>query len=173
MSLLTLEEQTELGLDDEASLSEQALLEFRSCPIPDRALPPDRATAERMVDEIVEALNTGKHVAVHCRMGIGRSAMMAAAALVALGDTPSKRSLASRPPEVSQYPTSPRSVDGSSSTLSADKARTCTHRHLRTLPNLVNLVSTVQDRLNSPIRTCCSIYCRLTSPAQVRGLGCV
>jgi protein-tyrosine phosphatase len=39
-----------------------------------------------MAEEIVAALNAGQHVAVHCRIGIGRSAMLAAAALVALGD---------------------------------------------------------------------------------------
>jgi protein-tyrosine phosphatase len=37
------------------------------------------------VDQIVEALNAGKSVALHCRQGIGRSAMIAAAALISGG----------------------------------------------------------------------------------------
>jgi hypothetical protein len=35
--------------------------------------------------QIVDALRSGKTVAVHCRQGIGRSAMMVAAALIADG----------------------------------------------------------------------------------------
>jgi protein-tyrosine phosphatase len=88
VSLLTLEEQTELGLDEEASLCAQHQLVFWSLPIPDRALPGDAAAADRLIEEILATLNAGKHVAVHCRMGIGRSAMLAAAVLVALGDEP-------------------------------------------------------------------------------------
>ena len=88
VSLLTLEEQTELGLDEEASWCAQHQLAFWSLPIADRALPSETAAADRLIEEIVAALNGGKHVAVHCRMGIGRSAMLVAAALVALGDAP-------------------------------------------------------------------------------------
>jgi protein-tyrosine phosphatase len=87
VSLLTSTEQTELGLDEEASLCAQHQLAFWSLPIEDRALPGDTTEADRLIEEIVAALNAGKHVAVHCRMGIGRSAMLAAAALVARGDT--------------------------------------------------------------------------------------
>jgi protein-tyrosine phosphatase len=87
VSLLTPTEQTELGLDEEAQLCAQLQLAFWPFPIPDRALPGDSAEADRLVEEIVAALHAGKHVAVHCRMGIGRSAMLAAAALVTLGDT--------------------------------------------------------------------------------------
>jgi len=73
VSLLTLEEQTELGLDEEALLCAQHQLAFWSLPIPDRALPGDAAAADRLIEEILAALNAGKHVAVHCRMGIGEA----------------------------------------------------------------------------------------------------
>jgi protein-tyrosine phosphatase len=88
VSLLTRNEQTELGLEDEAFWCAQRQMEFQTLPIPDRALPPQRAEAERLVEQIGASLQAEKHVALHCRMGIGRSAMMAAAVLVALGDTP-------------------------------------------------------------------------------------
>jgi protein-tyrosine phosphatase len=88
VSLLTPDEQTELGLEDEGLLCAQRGLKFRSLPIPDRALPPRRAEVERLVEEIGAALKLGKHVALHCRMGIGRSAMITAATLVTFGDTP-------------------------------------------------------------------------------------
>jgi protein-tyrosine phosphatase len=88
VSLLTPEEQAALGLEDEVALCAQRQMTFWSFPIPDRALPQDRAAAERLVEQIVTALKRGEHVAVHCRMGIGRSALVAAAALVAFGNTP-------------------------------------------------------------------------------------
>src|SRR5262245_25497767 len=78
VSLLTIEEQTELDLNEEAWLCAHHQLAFWPLPIPDRALPSDDAAADRLIEEIVAALNAGKHVAVHCRMGIGRSAMLAA-----------------------------------------------------------------------------------------------
>jgi protein-tyrosine phosphatase len=90
VSLLTLEEQGELGLTDEASLCQQAHLVFHTFPIPDRSVPPQLAAAKHLITEIVEALNVEKHGAIHCRMGIGRSAMIAAAVLIALGETPER-----------------------------------------------------------------------------------
>ena len=88
VSLLTLEEQYELELDEEASLCQRAHLAFFTFPISDRGLPPQFAAAEQLISEITQALNAGQHVAIHCRFGIGRSAMIAAATLVALGETP-------------------------------------------------------------------------------------
>lgn len=88
VSLLTPEENAELGLGEEAALCEQAQMGFLAFPIPDRGTPAELAEATRVIDEIVSALRGGKHVALHCRAGIGRSAMMAAAALVTLGETP-------------------------------------------------------------------------------------
>jgi protein-tyrosine phosphatase len=39
----------------------------------------------QLVDDVVDALQSGKNVALHCRQGIGRSAMIAAAALISGG----------------------------------------------------------------------------------------
>ena len=50
----------------------------------DPILSPREAVAE-FGDQIVDALRSGKTVAVHCRQGIGRSAIMVAAALIAAG----------------------------------------------------------------------------------------
>jgi hypothetical protein len=57
----------------------------RSFPIPDRSVPTSREAVARLVDDIVGALQAGKNVALHCRQGVGRSAMIAAAALVSGG----------------------------------------------------------------------------------------
>jgi protein-tyrosine phosphatase len=83
VSLLTPEEQEELGLDEEGRSADLA---FHAFPIPDRSVP-QFAEVESLIDDILDALNPGKHVAIHCRMGIGRSAMIAAAVLVTLGET--------------------------------------------------------------------------------------
>ena len=45
----------------------------------------DRRIHKQLADQIVEALRSGKTVVVHCRQGIGRSAMMVAAALITGG----------------------------------------------------------------------------------------
>ena len=39
----------------------------------------------QLVDQIVDALHAGKSVALHCRQGIGRSVLIAAAALISGG----------------------------------------------------------------------------------------
>ena len=39
----------------------------------------------QLIEHIVDALHAGKSVALHCRQGIGRSAMIAAAALISGG----------------------------------------------------------------------------------------
>jgi protein-tyrosine phosphatase len=60
-------------------------LGFRALPIPDRGVPPSREAVAELADQLVAALRSGKTVAVHCRQGIGQSAMIVAAALIAGG----------------------------------------------------------------------------------------
>jgi protein-tyrosine phosphatase len=85
VSLLTDEEVLELGLEQEEALCRGAGLSFLRLPIPDREVPPlDPATAH-FVGDLRDALVAGASVVIHCRMGIGRSSLIAAAALVLLG----------------------------------------------------------------------------------------
>ena len=86
VSLLEPDEETELALVGESVSSAASGLEFRSFPIPDRSVPNSREAVAQLVDQIVEALHAGKNVALHCRQGIGRSAMIAAAALISGGE---------------------------------------------------------------------------------------
>jgi protein-tyrosine phosphatase len=88
--LLTPAELAELDLEGEATECQQQRMVFRALPIADRGIPSQPAAAEQVIDEVVHALTAGKHVAIHCRAGIGRSAMIAAAGLVALGETPAR-----------------------------------------------------------------------------------
>jgi protein-tyrosine phosphatase len=48
-------------------------------------VPASRESVAELADDIVDALDTGKNVAVHCRQGIGRSGMIVGGVLVAAG----------------------------------------------------------------------------------------
>lgn len=87
VSLLEPKEEAELALTGESSASTASGLEFRAFPIPDRGVPTSRAAVAELVERILDALHAGKTVILHCRQSIGRSAMIAAAALVAAGQT--------------------------------------------------------------------------------------
>ena len=88
VSLLTSAEQWELDLTQEGDLCQQQNIHFLSLPIPDRQTPEDIGATLQVIEEAAQQLREGKHVAVHCRMGIGRAAMIAAGILVALGNQP-------------------------------------------------------------------------------------
>ena len=85
VSLLTADEVAELELQDEERLCGDCGLHFISLPIPDRSVPFSMPEAGCIIDPILEELWAGKAVAVHCRMGIGRSALIAACLLKSQG----------------------------------------------------------------------------------------
>ena len=84
VSTLTPGEQAELGLEDEAQLSRAAGIEYVAFPIEDRGVPASSAATE-LVERIRSDLAVGKNVAIHCRAGIGRSSILAAAVLITSG----------------------------------------------------------------------------------------
>ncbi|MEM7012589.1 MAG: dual specificity protein phosphatase family protein [Verrucomicrobiota bacterium] len=85
VSLLEPEEAEELGLGDEAELCEQNGIKLISFPIQDRCLPKSLNEFCDLIETIDEILNDGETVAVHCRAGIGRSGIVAAAILIRSG----------------------------------------------------------------------------------------
>jgi protein-tyrosine phosphatase len=85
VSLLEPDEAVDLELVGERVSSTTSGLTFHALPIPDRGVPRSREAVAELVNEIIESLRAGKTVAIHCRQGIGRSAMIAAAALIAAG----------------------------------------------------------------------------------------
>lgn len=85
VSLLEREEISELDIVDEQSCCEANNLSFLSFPIKDRGIPPlDRHTA-KFINGLSELVSEGKTVVIHCRQGIGRSALIAASILVITG----------------------------------------------------------------------------------------
>jgi protein-tyrosine phosphatase len=85
VSLLEPEEEAQLVLEGEAKAAAASGIDFRPFPIPDRGVPASRESVATLANEIVDALETGKNVAVHCRQGIGRSSLIVAGVLVAAG----------------------------------------------------------------------------------------
>jgi protein-tyrosine phosphatase len=88
VSLLTREEQTELSLPDEEALCRANGIELVSFPIVDRGIPSSFAAFSDQVTKLAEQLASGKNVAVHCRQGIGRAALVAICLLVSSGIEP-------------------------------------------------------------------------------------
>ncbi|MFJ5229050.1 tyrosine protein phosphatase [Kitasatospora sp. NPDC088391] len=84
VSALTPAENAELGLTAEAELARAAGLRFVALPIPDRTTP-EPAEVLPTIRELTERLRAGGHVVTHCRAGIGRSSLLAAAVLVLTG----------------------------------------------------------------------------------------
>lgn len=85
VSLLTQHEVTELRLDQEATTAAAEGIMFLTFPIPDRGLPASVWAAHKFVEQLEALLIDGHYVAIHCRHGIGRSALMAASLLVRSG----------------------------------------------------------------------------------------
>jgi protein-tyrosine phosphatase len=87
VSMLTASEIRELDLTQEPIASQNAGIRFVALPTPDRSIPELQAFRE-LIGELTEELRDGRHVVAHCRMGIGRSSMVAAALLMANGMAP-------------------------------------------------------------------------------------
>jgi protein-tyrosine phosphatase len=88
VSLLTLEENADLDLAHEAELSQAKGIQFIGFPIPDRSVPLSRRATLELLKELRQLLVKGKNVGIHCRQGIGRSAVVAACLLIFLGIEP-------------------------------------------------------------------------------------
>jgi protein-tyrosine phosphatase len=87
VSMLPAYEQAELGLTQEAALSKQVGLDFRSFPITDRETPESTAAFRAFVAQLRDELHAGKTVAAHCRASIGRSSVLLASLLCQEGLT--------------------------------------------------------------------------------------
>ena len=74
VSLLEDTEIAELNLEHEPALCEEARLEFLRFPIPDRGVPASADEMSALVASLVEQLQRGRSIGIHCRIGeIGRA----------------------------------------------------------------------------------------------------
>lgn len=88
VSLLETDEAADLGLEKEGESSRAVGLEFISFPIVDRSIPASDTATAQLLEGLRRLLIAGKNVGIHCRQGIGRSALIASALLVLDGMSP-------------------------------------------------------------------------------------
>jgi protein-tyrosine phosphatase len=63
---------------------------MQSCwfPIPDFSTPDSMSELQQLIEKILTAVETEQTVVIHCKGGLGRSGLVAASCLVALGHSP-------------------------------------------------------------------------------------
>lgn len=88
LSLLEPHEVRELELEREPALCAQAGIDFLSFPILDRGVPDSLGKTHELVGLCRDRLMEGQVLLVHCHGGIGRSSIIAACILGALGVEP-------------------------------------------------------------------------------------
>ena len=85
VSLLTKNEEQELGLERERETAIELGMEFVSFPINDMSNPEDMSSFYGLATKIATQIEEEQRVVVHCRAGVGRSGLLSAAILVVLG----------------------------------------------------------------------------------------
>jgi protein-tyrosine phosphatase len=93
ISLLTPDETADVDLSDEPKYCQLRDIDFVSFPIEDRNVPSSREDAARLLERLDSRLAQKKNVLVHCRQGIGRSALTAVSLLLLRG-VPLKNAIA-------------------------------------------------------------------------------
>ena len=88
VSTLTNAEVVELGLAREEELARANGIEYVSFPIEDRGIPSSAPATAELAHRLARELSEGRTVAMHCRSGIGRSSLLAAAVLAVAGIGP-------------------------------------------------------------------------------------
>ncbi|HEU5227397.1 MAG TPA: dual specificity protein phosphatase family protein [Ktedonobacteraceae bacterium] len=90
VSLLTDAEVSELDLAEEVACCQNLGIKYISFAIEDLSVPPFSEQTFELLRQLKAYLAEGKHIALHCRAGIGRSGMMAASLLAINGLTPER-----------------------------------------------------------------------------------
>ncbi len=88
VSLLEPAEAAALGLEGEAQLVAAESMRFVSFPIPDMGLPASVSAFARLARDLYGQIDAGDNTLLHCRGGVGRSGLLAAAVLLHCGMDP-------------------------------------------------------------------------------------
>jgi protein-tyrosine phosphatase len=84
VSLLEVDEQSDVGLAEEEANCIKSGMRYTSFPITDRDVP-QKADALALAATLHRDISSGEHVVIHCRAGIGRTGMIASAVLIQAG----------------------------------------------------------------------------------------
>lgn len=85
VSLLENSEEWELGLQKEGEICTNRGIEFINFPIKDVNTPKNESEFIQLANELANRIRENKKVVIHCRMGIGRASILAAAIMINLG----------------------------------------------------------------------------------------
>ena len=85
VSLLESTEIRELELGNEAAKCSEYGIEFINFPIADRHIPPPGDKIETFIKSLSQKMDESVSIVIHCRMGIGRSSIIAGAILLLKG----------------------------------------------------------------------------------------
>jgi len=88
VSLLEPAEAAALGLDAEVQLVVAQSMRFVSFPIPDMGLPASVSAFAGLAHDLYRQVDAGDNTLLHCRGGVGRSGLLAAAVLLHCGMDP-------------------------------------------------------------------------------------
>ncbi len=88
VSMLGREESDYLGISEEPVLCAKVGIEYVQAPVIDRSVPETPHLIHRVATRLVERMEKGSNVLIHCRMGIGRSSVMAACVMTLQGVKP-------------------------------------------------------------------------------------
>jgi protein-tyrosine phosphatase len=88
VSLLTPEEESELGLMEERAITQSHGLGFLSLPIPDREVPASESEVTALLARLHGILESGGSAVIHCRQGVGRAGLLASCLLIFEGNQP-------------------------------------------------------------------------------------
>ena len=85
VSLLENSEEWDLGLQREGEFCKNWGIEFINFPIKDVNIPTNENEFIQLAIELANQIRENKKVVIHCRMGIGRASILAAAIMINLG----------------------------------------------------------------------------------------
>jgi protein-tyrosine phosphatase len=82
VSLLERDEIYDLKLENEKQFCKAKNIIYINFPIPDRGIPKQNADTDKLIDTPIKEIDQEHSVVIHCRMGIGRSSIIAASVLL-------------------------------------------------------------------------------------------
>jgi ADP-ribosyl-[dinitrogen reductase] hydrolase len=85
VSLVEPHELGSLGIKKLPAIAAKLCAEFVAFPIPDAGIPSSMGATVKLVEKILEHLRLSRTVVIHCRGGLGRTGLVAACCLTALG----------------------------------------------------------------------------------------